>query len=247
MSGKLVSKYSSIADMTSVLQTIEAQRNGLNLVTFTEMDSTLEPKIATGSVVEIAGALFQFDEDTAISGSAVGGDNYILLTPSGTGADQILSASYSSTLPAFDTEKNGYYSGLARAVGYVSLSGSSYLRKSVVKDGNGVFVGGSIKAKDDSFIDGSLTVSGNLKTSFLNMNGLFFVESSGAGFEAGVFVGGIGYDLDQVVLQAWRFFNGDWIGEPHYVFTKKNDSGLLKIVSTSLVDSVQYKVLVVVY
>lgn len=237
MSGKIVSKYASIADMTSVLQTIEAQRNGLNLVTFTEMDSTLAPKIAKGSVVEVAGALFQFDEDTTISGTATSGNNYILLTPSGTGEDQILSASYSSTLPAFDTEKNGYYSGLTRAVGYVFLYASSYLRKSVVANknewlensvvrndsntGNNLVVGNNVSIGNSLTVETSVTLGGIVQPKF-NV-----IEAFGSTFLAGINRGEFFAGGSVVSLNFYRPDNDLW--EMSNEYGSISDSGVVNI------------------
>lgn len=92
-------------DLTSVMETLDAQRQGYHKVSLTNMDSTGEPEICEGSKIEINGALFEVDTDTAISGSPSDGDVYIKLTPSGTSA----AASYTNVAPTWDDEKGGWY------------------------------------------------------------------------------------------------------------------------------------------
>ena len=115
-----------MANLVTVAVTqIEEQRKGYNGVTLTQFaNDTTEPQIAAGSIVEIAGSLYEFSGAEAITGFAgIGNGNqtYIEVTASGATA----SAAFSTTAPTWDTDKQGYYNGgLVRTIGGSFKDGS---------------------------------------------------------------------------------------------------------------------------
>ena len=101
-----------MANLVTVAVTqIEEQRKGYNGVTLTQFaNDTTEPQIAAGSIVEIAGSLYEFSGAEAITGFAgIGNGNqtYIEVTASGATA----SAAFSTTAPTWATDKQGYCNG----------------------------------------------------------------------------------------------------------------------------------------
>jgi hypothetical protein len=83
----------------------------LSLTNFT---TSAASNIAAGSAVEISGAYFLADADVVPNASswtaiATSTTAYLALTPSGTAGSQILSASWLSTAPIWDTTKQGWY------------------------------------------------------------------------------------------------------------------------------------------
>ena len=94
---------------------LEKQRISKNALSLTEFDSTLEPAIAAGSVVEIGGSVFIVTVDEAITGwAAIGNDTdcYIKLVP--TVAD--FTAEFTVVAPTWSTSKQGWYDGIDRFV-----------------------------------------------------------------------------------------------------------------------------------
>lgn len=97
-------------------QQVDKQRLGFAAVSLTHFTDTAEPSIASGSKIEISGALYEFTADETGTGwGGIGASNtvYILLTPSGAS----VSWSYTTTAPTWDTAKQGFYSGSNRVIG----------------------------------------------------------------------------------------------------------------------------------
>jgi hypothetical protein len=98
---------------------IEQQRLGYNGITLTNFtDAASSPAIASGSKVEVAGALFFFSSDEAISNWASVGDNtaaYVKLTVSGTA----VTAAYTDSAPVWSDSKQGYYASAASTTRYI--------------------------------------------------------------------------------------------------------------------------------
>jgi hypothetical protein len=107
MAGTQKNAYSvSDANLTSLMSTTDAQRKGYCAASLTHWSDTTVPAIAAGSEVEVNGALFEFATEEAIGGSPSDGVVYIKLIPSGTS----ITAEFTNTAPAWDTEKQGWYS-----------------------------------------------------------------------------------------------------------------------------------------
>jgi len=107
-------------------------QKGYNGVSLTNFDNTSAPQIASGSVFEIGGALFEASVDESITGWAGisnGTDAYIYVTDGGLGT---ATAAYSATAPTWDTSKQGWYNGLTRAIaGLYKVDAGTYANKYV--------------------------------------------------------------------------------------------------------------------
>ena len=123
MAGTQINDYGvGDTNLTSLMNTADTQRIGYHSVSLTNYATTTVPAVAEGSVVEIAGALFEFQADEAISGSPANGTVYIKLTPSGTS----VTAAFSTVAPSWDDEKQGWYE---------AASNNRYLNFGMVKSG----------------------------------------------------------------------------------------------------------------
>ena len=123
MAGTQINDYGvGDTNLTSLMNTADTQRIGYHSVSLTNYATTTVPAVAEGSVVEIAGALFEFQADEAISGSPANGTVYIKLTPSGTS----VTAAFSTVAPSWDDEKQGWYE---------AASNNRYLNFGMIKSG----------------------------------------------------------------------------------------------------------------
>jgi hypothetical protein len=87
-------------------ETIDAQRRGYHQAVLTEMDTATIPQIASGSIVEVAGSLYEATSNESISGSTAGiGTLYIKLVP-GTG---VVTPTWTAIVPTWDDAKQGWY------------------------------------------------------------------------------------------------------------------------------------------
>ena len=122
-----------MASLVSVAVTrLEEGQKGYNGVTLTNFaNDTTEPGIAQGSVIEIAGALYEFtgpEPETVASWGGVGNGTqaYIEITAGGSTA----TAAWTTTPPSWDTDKQGFYrSSLVRTVGGSFKDGSGNATK----------------------------------------------------------------------------------------------------------------------
>jgi hypothetical protein len=111
---------------------------GLSLTNFS---TSAISQIAVGSVVEVAGAFFNFASNDTINASSwtaitTATTAYIALTPSGTTGSQILTASYIAGPPAWNTSNQGWYASAGsntRVVGGIyKNSPTSYTKKFLI-------------------------------------------------------------------------------------------------------------------
>lgn len=106
MAGVKIDNFStSDVNLTAIMDTLQATRQGHFRLSLTEMDTTTEPKIAAGSIIDLNGSLVYFDADETIGGTATDGTLYVKLIYS----SSTVTAEYTSTAPTFDTSKNGWY------------------------------------------------------------------------------------------------------------------------------------------
>lgn len=124
MAGVKIDNFStSDVNLTAIMDTLQATRQGHFRLSLTEIDTTTEPEIAAGSIIDLNGSLIYFDADESIGGTASDGVVYVkLIYSSGT-----VTAEYTSTAPAFDTSKNGWY-------GTGANSGHRYIAKMIKAD-----------------------------------------------------------------------------------------------------------------
>lgn len=109
---------------------LEKGDKGFLALSLTEYDTTAECEIAEGSIVEIAGALFEFTADEAITGWAgIGNSNdvYVKCVVAGTA----VTAEFTTTAPTYSTSKAGWYGTAGAAL-------HRYVAK-LYKDGAGAY------------------------------------------------------------------------------------------------------------
>jgi hypothetical protein len=105
---------SQIATSVTILNSLSGY-DGLSL---TNMYTSSLSQIASGSVIEVAGAFFKFASDDTINASswttiATQTTPYVMLTPSGTAGSQILTPYYTNTTPVWVNSKSGWYASAA--------------------------------------------------------------------------------------------------------------------------------------
>ncbi len=91
----------------------EKTSKGMNGISLTEYSTSVLCAVAAGSVVEIDGAFFHFDDETSVTGAVATGMNYIICSVTGTTASPYWSQDIFST---YDTVKAGLYTGSAKYV-----------------------------------------------------------------------------------------------------------------------------------
>ena len=118
--------------------TILNSLKGFQALSMTEYTTSAAAAIAAGSIVEIAGAFFQFAADetpTGWSSIATGSTAYIALTASGTAGSQIVEASYTATAPTWRDDHQGWYASAASSVRIVAsvykAEAARYMKKYV--------------------------------------------------------------------------------------------------------------------
>lgn len=122
---KLDNFSTSDVNLTAIMSTAQAMRNGHFALSLTEMDSTTIPQIAAGSIIDLNGTLIYFDADETIGGTPVDGVTYIkLIYSSGT-----VTAEWTATAPVFNTSLNGWY-------GTAGSSGHRYVAKTIKATAN---------------------------------------------------------------------------------------------------------------
>jgi hypothetical protein len=126
-----------IATSVTILNSLK----GFMALSLTNFTTSSASAIAQGSIVEVVGAYFNFSTDETINASSwtaisTGSTAYIALTPSGTAGSMIVTAAWQSTVPVWDTSKQGWYVSAASnirvvASAYKKLDGS-YSLKSIL-------------------------------------------------------------------------------------------------------------------
>lgn len=100
---------------------------GHNGISLTNYENDTLPAIAQGSKVEIGGSYFYAGSDQAVTGTPASGFiNYIYIQTDGT-------VVWSTTVPAWDSAKTGWYNGTDRCVGGVYYDGTNYGGKFILR------------------------------------------------------------------------------------------------------------------
>lgn len=131
--GSKVNTYSpSNVNLTNMMTVLDHQRKGHFQLSLTNMDTDERPEIAEGSIIEVAGGLFEFDADEEITGSPADGVVYVVLVPD----EDDISAILTATAPVWDENKHGWYlTGTnRRAVARMIKSGTSFSPKNLLND-----------------------------------------------------------------------------------------------------------------
>jgi hypothetical protein len=121
--------------------TILNSLKGFQGISLTEFATSALSEIAAGSVVEIAGAFFNFPADETINAStwtsiASGSTAYIVLVPAGTAGSQTVTAEFTATAPVWRDDNQGWYASAAsvsRVIGSVyKVSATAQTRKNIL-------------------------------------------------------------------------------------------------------------------
>jgi microcystin-dependent protein len=132
--------FSQIPTAVTILNSGQIGYIGISLTNFT---TSAASNIASGSGIEIAGAWFKADSDIVPNASSwtaitTATTTYLALTPSGTAGSQIITASWLSYAPTWDTAKQGWYSSAASNIRVVASayknSNTSYLGKQLLSN-----------------------------------------------------------------------------------------------------------------
>jgi len=122
--------------------TIINSLKGFQAISLTNYATSAATAIATGSVVEVAGAFFSWAGDetpTGWAGISTTQTAYIALTPSGTAGSQIVSASYTATAPTWRDDNQGWYTSAGSSIRVV---GGTYKTSATQYDNKFIYVGG---------------------------------------------------------------------------------------------------------
>jgi hypothetical protein len=108
-----IGKMGAVQVATSVTALTTGQR-GHMAMSFDSMDGSSAPTVLAGSCLEVAGALFQWTTDETPTAStwasiATASTVYMQCTPSGSAGTQILTTSYTTTVPTWVASKAGWY------------------------------------------------------------------------------------------------------------------------------------------
>jgi hypothetical protein len=121
--------------------TILNSLKGFQGISLTEFATSALSEIAAGSVVEIAGAFFNFPADETINASTwtsmvSGNTAYIVLVPAGVAGSQTVTAEFTATAPVWRDDNQGWYASAAsvsRVIGSVyKVSATAQTRKNIL-------------------------------------------------------------------------------------------------------------------
>lgn len=158
MAGTVINTFSTTdINILNMMEVLDELRKGRCHIMLTNLDNTSAPVVKTGSIVEVAGATYEFDTDTAISGTATDGVVFIKMVPYLDGTTWKLRPEWTNTEPVVSAAKRGLYGVDAnenhRYVYMMLKSGSSYSAKMPYYDYN------SSRVEQTKFIAGSGTTN----------------------------------------------------------------------------------------
>ena len=134
MSGTILYTPATGADWATAWEQAEYTRKGKHGIGLTNMDRTGLPAIGSGSWAEVAGSIYKWVSEEAISGSPTAGlINYITLVPSGSGDTAIVTATWSTTAPTWSDAYQGWYNGTTRYLALCFYTGSEYIEKQIIE------------------------------------------------------------------------------------------------------------------
>jgi len=118
----------AINQISTSVSILNTGLSGFLGVSLTNYETSALSAIASGSCVEIGGAFFLCQSETAINASSwaaitTATNGYLTLTPSGTAGSQIVTAAWTATAPVWSESKQGWY---ASAASIVRVIGSAY-------------------------------------------------------------------------------------------------------------------------
>jgi hypothetical protein len=130
MAGSIIYTPNTGDDWATAWEQAEYTRKGKMGLSLTNYDNTSLPAVASGSWAEVAGSIYKWTGEEAISGSlSSSAINYIKLVPSGSGDTAIVTATWTADAPTWSDAYQGYYSGTSRYVGGCWYDGALYTAK----------------------------------------------------------------------------------------------------------------------
>lgn len=132
MSGAIIYTPSTGSDWATAWEQAEYTRKGKFGLSLTNYNTTSLPAIASGSWCEVAGSIYKWTIEEAISGSlSSSAVNYIKLVPSGSGDTAIVTATWTTSAPTWSDAYQGWYDGTSRYIGgcYYDATGPTYYAK----------------------------------------------------------------------------------------------------------------------
>jgi len=129
MSGSIIYTPNTGDDWPDAWQQLEYTRKGKLGLSLTNYDNDSLPAIAVGSWAEVAGSIYKWTSEEAISGSPVDSAiNYIKLVPGGSGDSAYVTATWTDVAPWWRAYQ-GYYQDTSRYVAGCYYDGTNYLLK----------------------------------------------------------------------------------------------------------------------
>lgn len=118
----------AISQISTSVSILNTGLSGFLGVSLTNYETSALSAIAAGSTVEIGGAFFLCQGETAINASSwtaitTATSAYLALTPSGTAGSQIVTAAWIATAPVWSESKQGWYTSTGSIVRVI---GSAY-------------------------------------------------------------------------------------------------------------------------
>jgi hypothetical protein len=115
------------SDWSDFVTQVVRQRLGFMSMSLTNFETTGEALIASGSVLDVNGTVYQFTSNESVTGwsnIATAENVYIKVVPSG----DSITASYTGTGPTFDQAKGGWYDSNDRYIGWLRKDSSGDYR-----------------------------------------------------------------------------------------------------------------------
>jgi hypothetical protein len=160
MSGLVIYTPATGADWATAWEQAEYTRKGKMGLSLTNYDNTSLPAIASGSWAEVAGSIYKWTGEEAISGSlSSSAINYIKLIPSGSGDTAIVTATWTADEPTWSDAYQGYYSGTSRYIGGCYYDGTNYNLKIVLRNQHCGFIEKTHQPDGHSYVIANTTSS----------------------------------------------------------------------------------------
>lgn len=118
--------------LTNFIKSEISFQKGFYAVCFSEMTTNSKPSILINSVIEINGALYEFNSNESISGTPSAGVCYVKCYLSGS----YTVADFTNTAPTYDNDRCGYYGSSStlnhRYIMKLYYNGTNYTLKQIM-------------------------------------------------------------------------------------------------------------------
>jgi len=188
------------ANLDELMTHTNVTDRGHHKVSLTEMTTTTVPKIAAGSVIEVAGATYEAGTDITLGGSPSDGTVYIYIVPNGATATAVMT----NTAPTWSDAKQGWYgTGGAATYRYVH------------------YVMTKATAAYSNKIDSALPFTAPTRAGFLSTGARFFMKELSVVFASGDTTKSVAHGLtapftnNTIIDILWRAdnYNGATLGK----------------------------------